>query len=170
MTEPITGYSDEKPLLDCRDGHRAELVAKNDGSIAVYLEKIAQGEAVVEPLQVSSAAVGDWQKTAEVRRERQLLVAMCRFINAGGSLDGLQEAAKMIDTFVSTGPQLSLPEDWRLLDVIEEGTHQMLLLDDEDMVTIVTEDEWIDRVPLEHLAGRVPDLPVEPYQDDHPSL
>lgn len=168
--DPTAGCSNEPPLLDCRDGYRSEFVEKNDGGVEVFLEKIVQGKPVQEPVPVFYAAADDWEERAKARREHHLYAAMCRYLNAGGTFEDIQETLVHLDIFMIGGPQFSLPDGTKLLDVIEEGTHQMLLLDEQEMVTIVTEDEWIDRVPLEHLASRAPDVPVEPYNDDHPSL
>lgn len=159
-----------KPLLDCRDGYRAELVVKNDGRTELYLEKIVQGKLVGEPHLAMYAEQGDWQEVAAVRREYALFSAMCRYLNAGGDMQDLQEATLRMDCYYLDQPRLSLPPNIKLLDVLEEGTHQMLLLDENEQVTIVTEDEWVDQVPLEHLASRIPGVPVEPYHDDLPKL
>ncbi len=165
----MTGQPNE-PLLDCRDGHKAELLESNTGVTSIYLEKLVQGEAIVEPELAAASPAEDWRRKARVRRDYFLYQALCRFLNAGGKLADIENITCNVIKFAETSPVLELPPDWDLVDVLEGDGRRQVVLGHGDDITVIEEDSWIDTMPLTHLAGRLPGTPLEPYHDDHPRL
>ena len=165
----MTGQPDE-PVLDYRDGFRAEYVEDLKGNVGVYLELLAGGLSVVEPVKVAEAQQQDWREVVAVRRQYLLYKALCRCMNAGGTQEELGKVLADFVQFCETSPSMSLPPGTEVLDVMEESSHQVLYVDEDDIVTVVTEDQWVDCMPLTHLAGRIPGVPVEPFHDGQTGL
>ena len=157
---------DQEPPFEDNDGFRIRDFYE-DGVNQLWLE-IKFGEMVQTDYSVVAYRnQGDDPKTlGELQRNRCLLEAAARFLNAGGTQEELLCA---MDVFkCGELPQIDLPGHYLLATIqeVDAPTHIFLSEDDEETAIVWEEDNYVEYMTLDQVAEQFGEEEDEEDEDD----
>lgn len=146
------------------DGYRATVVDNRPVALAVYVEAVAQGRSAaaaipeLAPVLAHEARGGDDRSFGAASRAENLLDAVCRFFNTGGTQAELLDLLKRAGTLLRA--PLTLPDGYYLLETYlnTDNVHEHVFVSDErDDAVLWAEGSFVGLVPWETLLERLAD-------------
>lgn len=130
------------------DGYRAELTQADDGQWVLNMNLISNGQVQVYGSHELTRRPSTITEMAGAMRDYALIDALCRYMNAGGTLDELDECYR---SCIGKLPERLVASECQLVFAAQQATHSRIF-DIGGKYLRVVEDEYSEELTEKQLA------------------